>query len=36
METLAARSKEQDVKIQKVSDRIELSNTAPQIVVTNW
>ena len=32
METLALRSKQQDVKIQKVSDRIELSKSAPQMV----
>ena len=34
METLAARSKEQDVKIQKVSDRIESSNSA-RLAVSN-
>ena len=34
METLAARSKEQDVKIQKVSDRIELNTAAKQLAVS--
>jgi hypothetical protein len=34
METLAARSKEQDVKIQKVSDRIELNAAAKQLAVS--
>jgi hypothetical protein len=32
METLAVRAKEQDVKIQKVSDQIELGKSAPQMV----
>jgi len=35
METLALRSKEQDVKIQKVSDRIELKAAAKQVAVSN-
>jgi len=30
MKTLVARSKEQDAKIQRASDRIELSRPAPQ------
>jgi len=34
METLAARSKEQDVKLQKVSDRIELNAAAKQLAVS--
>jgi hypothetical protein len=34
METLAVRSKEQDVKIQKVSDRIELNAAAKQLAVS--
>jgi len=34
METLALRSKEQDVKIQKVSDRIELTAAAKQVAVS--
>jgi Chaperone of endosialidase len=34
METLAVRSKEQDVKIQKVSDRIELTAAAKQLAVS--
>jgi len=33
IETLAVRSKEQDVKIQKVSDRIELKAAAKQLAV---
>ena len=32
METLAVRAKEQDAKIQKVSDQIELGKSAPQMV----
>jgi Chaperone of endosialidase len=35
METLAARSKEQDAKIQKVTDQIEMSRPAPQMVLNN-
>jgi septal ring factor EnvC (AmiA/AmiB activator) len=34
METLAARSKEQDVKIQKVSDQNELKAAAKQLAVS--
>jgi hypothetical protein len=34
METLALRSKEQDVKIQKVSDRMELTAAAKQLAVS--
>jgi septal ring factor EnvC (AmiA/AmiB activator) len=34
METLAVRSKEQDAKIQKVSDRIELKAAAKQLAVS--
>ena len=34
METLAVRSKEQDVKIQKVSDRMELTAAAKQLAVS--
>ena len=35
METVVARLKEQDSKIQKVSDQIELKNPAPQVVQNN-
>jgi trimeric autotransporter adhesin len=35
METLIARSKEQDARIQKVSDQIEMSRPAPQMVLNN-
>src|SRR4029077_13754293 len=35
METLVARSKEQDAKIQKVTDQIEMSRPAPQMVLNN-
>src|SRR4029077_1100084 len=34
METLALRAKEQDAKIQKVSDRIELNTAAKQLAVS--
>jgi septal ring factor EnvC (AmiA/AmiB activator) len=34
METLALRSKEQDVKIQKVGDRMELTAAAKQLAVS--
>jgi uncharacterized coiled-coil protein SlyX len=33
MEAVVARLKQQDAKIQKVSDQIELSKPAPQVVV---
>ena len=35
METLVARSKEQDAKIQRVNDRMEISNSATQVAVSN-
>jgi hypothetical protein len=35
METVVARLKEQDSKIQKVSDQIELSKPAPRVVGNN-
>ena len=34
METVVARLKQQDSKIQKVSDQVELSKPAPQMVVS--
>jgi trimeric autotransporter adhesin len=36
MATVVARLKEQDSKIQRVSDQIELGKAAPQMVVGNW
>jgi len=33
METVSARLKEQDSKIQKVSDQLELNKVAPQVVL---
>jgi len=35
METVVARLKEQDSKIQKVSDQIELSKEGPKMVVSD-
>jgi hypothetical protein len=35
METVVARLKEQDSKIQKVSDQLELRKPAPQVVINN-
>ena len=35
METLVARSKEQDAKIQRVNDGMEISNSATQVAVSN-
>lgn len=35
MESVVARLKEQDSKIQKVSDQIELNNPAPQMVLND-
>jgi hypothetical protein len=35
MEALAARLKEQDSKIQKVSDQLEMNKPAPQVVLNN-
>jgi predicted nucleic acid-binding Zn-ribbon protein len=35
METLVARSKEHDAKIQRVNDRMEISNSATQVAVSN-
>jgi hypothetical protein len=35
METLVARSKEQDAKIRKVTDQIEMSRPAPRMVLNN-
>jgi hypothetical protein len=35
MESVIARLKEQDSKIQKVSDQLELSKAAPQTVLNN-
>ena len=35
MHTVVARLKEQDSKIQKVSDRLELNKPAPRVVLNN-
>jgi hypothetical protein len=35
MEIVTARLKEQDAKIQKVSDKVELNRPAPQTVENN-
>jgi hypothetical protein len=35
METVAARFKEQDAKIQKVSDQVEVKNPATHVAVSN-
>jgi len=36
METVAARLREQDAKIQKVNTQLEMSNSAQQVAVSDW